>query len=93
MDLSKMPDMYAWLGEDEFGSGEVGLKQLQVVGAVPPEFVALVSVNREKVSNFAPGMQKQAAVYGKTIRLCRYVMEEVLITVTPKGIEHGQTQT
>jgi len=38
-------ELFAWLGRDEFGSGEIGLKQ----GVVPAGLIPIVSVKRDKV--------------------------------------------
>jgi len=74
--------LFAWLGADELGSGEIGLKQaLMPAGRVP-----LVAVKRYKMESAAivDAMQMQAEVYGKKIRLCRFVFAEVLVE-TPAG--------
>ncbi len=39
-------DLFAWVGEDEFGSGEIGLKQ----GLVPAGCIPLVAVTEQKMS-------------------------------------------
>ena len=75
-------ELFAWLGADELGSGEIGLKQaLMTAGRVP-----LVAVKRYKMESAAivDAMQMQAEVYGKKIRLCRFVFAEVLVE-TPAG--------
>ena len=38
-------ELYAWVGEDEFGSGEIGLKQ----GLVPAGMIPLVADTLESV--------------------------------------------
>jgi hypothetical protein len=76
------PELFAWIGEDEFGSGTVGLKQ----GAVRAGMIPLVSVNREKIDYAAlvRQLQLQADQFGKTIRLVRYTAVETVITLTPR---------
>ena len=75
------PDIFAWMGEDELGSGEVGIKQ----GFTPCGLIPLVSVSQEKIGQpkIAEQMQAQSKAYGKTIRLIRFVAQEVVITVEP----------
>ena len=74
--------LYAWVGEDELGSGEVGLKQAMV----PAGCIPLVSVNDKKIDRnyILAQLQRQANVYGKPIRLCKYVFVEELITIMPE---------
>lgn len=83
--MAKMEDvagieLYAWLGEDEFGTGEVGLKQ----GVVPAGIIPMVAIPRAKLERYWPQAEAQAAQYGKRIYLCRFVMAEV-IKSTEKG--------
>jgi hypothetical protein len=75
-------DLYAWIGEDEFGSGRVGLKQ----GDVPAGRIALVAMDydRAKLERLAPLLQAQADHYSKTIRLARFSFAEDVITLTPR---------
>jgi hypothetical protein len=72
--------LYAWVGEDEFGSGEIGLKQ----GLCPAGIIPLVAVNQEKMTRFQSTLQKQVNKYGKTIRLCKFVFSEVIIELEPQ---------
>lgn len=71
----KTIELFAWLGEDELGSGEIGLKQ----GLVPAGYIPLVAVNRAKMENQRELMERQSAVFGKRIRLCRFIFAEVLL--------------
>jgi hypothetical protein len=74
-------ELFAWIGEDEMGSGEIGLKQAMVpAGVIPMVAVALDKMNR---AEFIAGFQQQARIYGKTIRLCRFVYAEELIAIEP----------
>ena len=69
-------ELFAWVGEDEFGSGEIGLKQ----ALVPAGYVAMVAVDRSKIDHpfIQAGLAAQAKRFGKKIRLCRFVFAEVL---------------
>ncbi|GGH17520.1 hypothetical protein [Silvibacterium dinghuense] len=75
-------ELFAWLGVDELHSGEIGLKQVWAPGAKIP----LVAVKRYTMEAPAivDAMQRQAKVYGKKIRLCRFVFAEV-VSETPAG--------
>ena len=74
--------LYAWVGEDEFGLGEVGIKQ----GLVPAGCIPLVSIHDFKISReqVIQQLQSQANVYGKTIRLCKFEFVEEIITLEPE---------
>ena len=74
-------ELWAWIGEDEMGSGETGLKQ----GYCAAGFIPLVAVRRGKIEKFFPQMEAQAKRYGKRIRLCRFRFVEVVRTT-----EYGQ---
>jgi hypothetical protein len=75
-------ELYAWIGEDELGSGTVGLKQ----ALCPAGIVPMVAVEAEKIKQdyIAAQMNLQAAMYGKTIRLCRFALVEVLLETPVK---------
>ncbi len=67
-------NLWAWLGEDEHGSGEIGLKQANCsAGCIP-----MVGVTRRKMEKFLPQFEAQASRWGKRIRLCRFVFKEVI---------------
>lgn len=74
-------DVYVWIGEDEFGSGRVGIK----IGAVPAGWIplAVMDYDREKLERLVPQLQAQANAFGTTIRLARFTFAEDVITVTP----------
>jgi hypothetical protein len=74
--------VYAWVGEDEFGSGEVGLKQGRDRRG---QITALAAVDAEKLARFAEPLQLQATLYGKTIRLIECEEVRTLVTLTPGG--------
>lgn len=70
----KSIELFAWLGEDELGSGEIGIKR----GLVPAGMIPLVAVSLEKMKKLDEAMELQARKYGKKIRLCRFVFAEVM---------------
>lgn len=70
----KSIELFAWLGEDELGSGEIGIKR----GLVPAGMIPLVAVSLEKMKKLDGAMELQARKYGKKIRLCRFVFAEVM---------------
>ena len=67
--------LFAWVGEDELGSGKFGLKQ----AFVPAGLVPLVAVDREKIATnqVVDQLRAQARQYRKTISLVRYTFERV----------------
>ena len=77
-------ELYAWVGEDEFGSGTIGLKQAMV----PAGLIPLVSVEQDKIGQqyIVDQLQRQANQYGQTIKLCRFVFEDVKIIIDPVGV-------
>lgn len=87
--MSKTPEeikeiaLYAWLGEDELGSGKVGLKQ----ALVPAGYIPLVAVENTKLDRdyIQQSLQTQANLYGKTIRFCKFTFVEEVITIEPEN--------
>ena len=77
--------LYAWVGEDEFGSGEHGLKQ----GVCPAGTIPLVAIHQSKMNSvsFLEQLQKQADVFGKPIRLCAYKFDREIVTLTPRDAQ------
>ncbi len=75
--------LYAWLGEDEHGSGKVGLKQ----ALVPAGMIPLVAVDDFKLDReyIQEALQAQANQYGKTIRFCKFKFVEEIITLEPEN--------
>ena len=70
--------LYAWVGEDERGSGRIGLKQTMMAAG----FIPLVTmdydrfkIEREQVRRV---MEMQSGLYGKKIRLVKFVFAEVV---------------
>jgi hypothetical protein len=74
LDKTRQVEIFCWLGEDELGSGDVGLKQ----GIVPAGCIPLVAVKRSKMEPLLPQSEAQARKYGKRIRLCRFTFAEVV---------------
>jgi hypothetical protein len=74
-------NLYAWIGEDELGSGEIGLKQ----AIVPAGCIPMVSVRRDKIEreDIIQQLRLQARRSGKSIRLVRFVLAEDVALVTP----------
>lgn len=81
-------EAYAWIGEDEMGSGQVGFK----AGFVPAGFIPLVaaSYDRHKIDRPQLREQMQATVnnFGKPYRLVRLVAVEEVDLIEP---EQGRT--
>lgn len=86
-DVHEPAELYAWVGEDEFGSGEVGLKQFEVRSGSTESLVPLVVIAGHKLKITQPRLirllQSQADEYRKVIRLVRYVYAEEVITLVP----------
>lgn len=85
-----MPDLYAWMGQDELGSGQVGIKQ----GACPAGFIPLVAVDRDKhkLLKLKLQMEEQARYFGKRISLVRYHVLSIS-DFTEAGADESATQS
>lgn len=76
--MKKLSDiaLYAWMGKDELGSGEIGIKGAVVpAGYIPIVAVNESKVNRDEIANQLNIMGKQ---YGTRISLCRFKFDEVI---------------
>ncbi len=73
LDVSSLA-LYAWVGEDELGSGEIGLKQ----GVVPAGYIPMVAIDRAKLERYWPQAENQASAYGKRIYLIRFQAVEIV---------------
>jgi small ligand-binding sensory domain FIST len=74
-------ELFAWVGEDEFGSGEVGIKQaLCPAGCIP-----MVSVSQRKIAEayIVEQMQEVVRKYRKRRQLVRFVPVEVVREIIP----------
>lgn len=80
--MSEPLEIYAWIGEDEFGSGKVGLKR----GLVPAGDVPLVAIDPSKITTDDLLKQMQAIVnrYGKARRLVKFVEVETRVELKPQ---------
>jgi hypothetical protein len=67
-------ELYAWVGRDEFGSGEIGLKQ----GMVPAGLIPMVSISRDKLEPYWRQAETQAHIYGQRIFLARFQLIEIV---------------
>lgn len=81
--MPNLPNLFAYLGEDELGSGDIGLKQGYTMNGLIP----IVSTQENKVDQdwLLQQMQDQANRYGKPITLVRYEPVEVLATLEPSA--------
>jgi hypothetical protein len=75
--------LYAWVGEDEHGSGEIGLKQ----AICPAGMIPMVATRQDKMEQeyIVAQMEELAKLYGKKRRLVKFVFAEVL-----KATEGGE---
>lgn len=79
--MNGLPELFAYIGEDEFGSGVVGIKHAFVPSGLCP--MVCTATHRAKLER--EGVRKQvvaqAKLSGMPIRFVRYVpVEEVWIT-------------
>lgn len=74
--MSERLAIYAWVGEDENGSGKIGLKQ----ALVPAGMIPLVAMDYhlDRLAKLKPEMERQAAKYGKKIRLVKFEATEIV---------------
>ena len=76
--------LLAWIGEDEYGSGDVGLKQVMTKNGV----TATAGVDKEDSwiisENLKTAMEMQSVMFGKTLYLVRYKLEEIVEVITPE---------
>ena len=74
--------MYAWIGEDELGSGEVGIKQgVCPAGIIPMAMVHLSAADQDYIKD---QLQWQANQYGKPITLVKLKVIEEVIRLEPR---------
>lgn len=78
-------ELFAWIGEDEFGSGRVGLKQARVPAGVIP--LVVMDYDRAKIERLRSDLQKQADHYGTTIRFARFAFVDDVLTLKPRSGE------
>jgi hypothetical protein len=80
-------ELFAWVGEDEFGSGRVGLKQGLTRAGLHP--LVVVDYDRHKIDRMRATLQQQADRYGRTIRFARFTFVEDVLTLTPRARPQG----
>ncbi len=69
-------ELFAWVGEDELGSGEIGLKQAIVAaGCIPMVATRLDKMDQPYIAGQMDGL---ALRYNTQIRLVRFVATEIL---------------
>ena len=75
--------IYAWVGEDEMGSGQLGLKQAMV----PAGLIPIVGMDHhfDKIRRLYPPMEEMAAKYGKKIYLCEFEFTGRVVMKTESG--------
>jgi hypothetical protein len=76
VDRVKDVELFAWVGEDELGSGEVGLKQGHVPAGLVP--LAAIKAHEQKMRRLKPQLEHQAKRWGKRIYLCRFTFVEIV---------------
>jgi hypothetical protein len=74
-------EVYAWVGQDEHGSGVFGLKQ----GLAPAGIIPMVSTDQQKLDQYWKQAEGQAEVYGMRIYLVKLTCTEVL-----RGTRNGE---
>lgn len=81
MSEPKHIELFGWIGEDEKGSGEIGLKQ----ALTPAGMIPLCATTQAKMDQgyIVDALKAQASTYGKTIRLVRFVYAEEIIVLRP----------
>jgi hypothetical protein len=88
LDRLKGIELFAYLGEDELGSGEIGLKR----GRVPAGMIALVALDPSKLTRteLVDQLRLQADRFGKPIAPCRFALAEVVTVIRPSGPKGGR---
>jgi len=78
-----MKAIYAWIGEDEGGSGIVGIKQ----GVTPAGKIPLVAADfhLDRLAKLLPQMEGMAEMFGKKIRLVKFNITEEVVATTKAG--------
>lgn len=88
MEAKNLPNLtgvqlWAWMGEDEYGSGDVGLKQADT----PAGLIPLAAVAREKIDRtyLIAQLQEQVDHFQKTIVLVECAVVKVVKVIQPRG--------
>ena len=70
-------ELVAWVGEDELGSGQVGLKHGLCAAGDDVPFVAIMD-HMPKLTKLKPQLEAQARRYGKKIYLVRFLAYQIV---------------
>jgi hypothetical protein len=75
-------ELYAWVGEDELGSGKIGLKQ----AIVPAGAIAMVAIAQDKIDQpyIREQLQQIADKYKKSRYLVRFEFAEIVSIMEPE---------
>jgi len=75
--------IYAWIGEDEFGSGKTGLK----IGKTPAGYIPLAAMDfhLDRLARLKPQMETQAAENGKRIYLAEFEFKRIAAATAKSG--------
>jgi hypothetical protein len=80
-DVNKLEDieLFAWVGEDEMGSGEIGIKQARCAAGMIP----MVAIRQEKMDQeyIREQLHAQGIKFSKKISLCRFKFDGVVGSV------------
>ena len=78
----KSVELFAWVGEDELGSGEIGLKQARCPsGVIPMVATKQTKMGQEYIRDQMARLSKE---YGKRIVLARFKFDGVVEEVGAK---------
>jgi hypothetical protein len=79
----KRLSIYAWIGEDDKGSGRIGLKQ----GLTPAGMIPLVAMDYhlDRLAKLLPQLEEHARESGKKIRLYKFTITEEIAAETKNG--------
>lgn len=83
-ELRAIPDVYAYVGEDEFGGAGIGLKQGDVPAGRIPLAVIESHLHKIRRPHLVAQLQLQVNTYKKPIRLVRYVAVEEILVIKPE---------
>jgi hypothetical protein len=81
---NKIKDLsvYAWVGEDELGSGKIGIKRaLTPAGMIP---LAGIDLEKMKLNFIEQALDNQGKTYNKRIYLCKFKFDTVVEEVGAK---------
>jgi hypothetical protein len=75
--------LYAWIGEDELGSGKTGIK----IGRTPAGYIPLAAMDfhLDRLAKLKPQMEAMAAHCGKRIYLCKFEFTGEIAAETKAG--------